>query len=69
MSHETYGHIECKLSIEIAGNRIDLGYVQVPVTGFPEGHSLRLRANLGEVRDCIQEAFSQSRPTSEKDES
>ena len=69
MSEKTYGHIEGKLSIEIAGNRIDLGYITVPVTGFRDGYSLRLGANLLEVKDAVQEIFNQTAPTNKEDQS
>ena len=69
MSNETYGTITCRLFMEVAGKNIGLGTIWVPVTGRPDGQTLDLCANLGEVKRAIQEIFDQSAPTSEKGES
>ena len=56
----TYGHLTGQLTLTIAGNVIDLGYVQVPVTGFLDRGQLRLTANTQEVAGMVRELFAQS---------
>ena len=56
----TYGHLTGQLTLTIAGNAIDLGYVQVPVTGFLDRGQLRLSANTKDVADTVRELFAQS---------
>ena len=56
----TYGHLTGQLTLTIAGNAIDLGYVQVPVTGFLDRGQLRLTANTQEVAATVRELFAQS---------
>ena len=56
----TYGHLTGQLTLTIAGNAIDLGYVQVPVTGFLEREQLRLFANTKDIADTVRELFAQS---------
>ena len=56
----TYGHLTGQLTLTIAGNVIDLGYVQVPVTGFFDRGQLRLSANTQEVAGMVRELFAQS---------
>ena len=56
----TYGHLTGQLTLTIAGNVIDLGYVQVPVTGFFDRGQLRLSANTQDVANMVRELFAQS---------
>ena len=56
----TYGHLTGELILTIAGNEIDLGYVQVPVTGFFDHGQLRLTANAQDVANMVRELFAQS---------
>ena len=56
----TYGHLTGQLTLTIADNVIDLGYVQVPVTGFLDRGQLRLSANTQDVANTVRELFAQS---------
>ena len=57
----TFGHLTGQLTLTIAGNAIDLGSVQVPVTGFLDhGRVLTLTANTKDVADTVRELFAQS---------
>ena len=56
----TYGHLTGQLTLTIAGNAIDLGSVQVPVTGFFDRGQLRLSADTHEVANMVRELFAQS---------
>ena len=58
----TYGHLTGQLTLTIAGNVIDLGSVQVPVTGVVLDHrgKLALFANTQEIADMVRELFAQS---------
>ena len=56
----TYGHLTGQLTLTIADNAIDLGYVQVPVTGFFDRGQLRLTANTQDVARMVRELFAQS---------
>ena len=56
----TYGHLTGQLTLTIAGNAIDLGYVRVPVTGFLDRGQLRLSANTQDVANMVRELFAQS---------
>ena len=56
----TYGHLTGELTLTIAGNVIDLGYVQVPVTGLFDRGQLRLTANTQDVARMVRELFAQS---------
>ena len=57
-----YGHLTGQLTLTIAGNAIDLGYVRVPVTGVVLDHrgKLALFANTQEVAGMVRELFAQS---------
>ena len=57
----TYGHLTGQLTLTIAGNVIDLGPVQVPVTGFHDRGQLKMTANTKDVADTVRELFAQSR--------
>ena len=56
----TYGHLTGELTLTIAGNVINLGSVQVPVTGFLDRGQLKLSANTQEVAGMVRELFAQS---------
>ena len=56
----TFGHLTGDLTLTIAGNAIDLGPVQVPVTGFLDRGQLRLTANTKDVANTVRELFAQS---------
>ena len=56
----TYGHLTGQLTLTIAGNAIDLGYVQVPVTGILDRGKLTLSANTRDIADTVRELFAQS---------
>ena len=56
----TYGHLTGQLTLTIAGNAIDLGYVQVPVTGFLDRGQLKMTANTQGVANTVRELFAQS---------
>ena len=57
----TFGHLTGELTMTIAGNVIDLGYVQVPATGFLDHEQvLTLTANTKDVANTVRELFAQS---------
>ena len=56
----TFGHLTGELILTIAGNAIDLGYVQVPVTGFFDRGRLTLTANTKDVAVRVRKLFAQS---------
>lgn len=53
----TFGTLEGKLTLEIAGNEIDLGRIYVPVTGYLDRGRIELTADTTQVRDAVQELF------------
>ena len=55
-----YGHLTGRLTLTIAGNAIDLGPVQVPVTGFHDRGQLKMTANTQDVGNMVRELFAQS---------
>lgn len=59
----TFGHLEGKLTLTIAGNEISLGHIEVPVTGYLDRGIVRLSAETKQVRDAVQELFRQKRET------
>ena len=56
----TFGYLTGQLTLTIAGNALDLGSVQVPVTGFLDRGQLTLTANMRDVADTVRELFAQS---------
>ena len=56
----TFGHLTGRLTLTIAGNVIDLGSVQIPVTGFLDRGQVKLTANTKKVADTVRELFAQS---------
>ena len=65
MTTTTFGHLRGELSITIAGTSVSLGYVMVPITGFEDGATLRLQADLMELRDAAQELLNQATESGE----
>ena len=59
----TFGHLSGRLTLTLAGNEIDLGYVQVPVTGYQQNGTIRLSAETDTIRDAVQELFNQQKET------
>ena len=57
----TFGHIEGKLTLTIAGNEINLGYINVPVTGYVDRGRVQLSADTDQVRGAVQELFRQQK--------
>ena len=54
----TFGHLSGELSLEIGGQVISLGCVQVPVEGYVDGYQIRLIASLASVREAVQEILN-----------
>ena len=54
----TFGELTGRLTIEIGGQKVDLGNIRIPITGYTEGYRIRLNADLNEVRDFVQEVFN-----------
>lgn len=67
MSTKTFGHLSGEIYIEIAGERVSLGYVRVPVTGFTEDYGISISADLADIRETIRAIFESA--THEKGES
>ena len=65
MSNTTFGHLSGQIFIEIAGERVSLGYVQVPVTGFTENYGIRISADLASIRETIRAVFETATPEDE----
>jgi len=57
----TFGHLSGRLTLTLAGNEIDLGHVQIPVTGYQHGGDIRLSAETATIRDAVQELFNQQK--------
>lgn len=55
-----YGHLTGQLTLTIAGNALDLGSVQVPVTGFYDRGQLTLTANTKEIANTVRGLIAQS---------
>ena len=55
----TFGHLQGKLTLTIAGNEIILGHIEVPVTGHLDRGVVRLSADTEQVRATVQELFRQ----------
>ena len=56
-----FGHLKGQLTLTIAGNEIDLGYIEVPVAGFQDHGTLQLSARTDTIRDAVQELFNQQK--------
>lgn len=57
-----YGSLTGRLTLEIAGNQIDLGSVQVPLVGYYDRGSVQLQLDVTGVADTIREIFNDSEP-------
>ena len=57
----TFGHLQGKLTLTIAGNAIPLGHIEIPVTGHVDRGIVRLSADTEPVREAVQELFRQSK--------
>ena len=53
-----FGYLSGELSLEIGGQAISLGRVQVPVEGYVDGSQIRLIASLASVREVVQEVLN-----------
>lgn len=58
----TFGHLTGQLTLTIAGNVIDLGPVQVPVTGYYDRGRVQLHLDVNDVANTIRESFNTSEP-------
>ena len=57
----TFGHLQGKLTLTIAGNEISLGHIEIPVTGHLDRGIVRLSADTEHVRVTVQELFRQQK--------
>lgn len=57
----TFGYLQGKLTLAIAGQAIDLGHIKIPVTGYLDNGKLQLLAETAQVRDAVQELFGQQK--------
>ena len=57
-----YGSLTGRLTLEIAGNQIDLGSVQVPLVGYYDRGRVHLQLDVTGVADTIREIFNASEP-------
>ena len=57
----TFGHLSGRLTFTVAGNKIDLGTINIPVTGYQHGGTIRLSAETATIRDAVQELFNQQK--------
>ena len=54
----TYGTLQGRLTITIAGQSVDMGRVDVPIRGRVNGSEIALKADLREVRDAVEAIFA-----------
>lgn len=59
----TFGHLSGRLTLTLAGNEIDLGTINIPVTGYQHDGAIRLQAETATIRDAVQELFNQQKET------
>ena len=57
-----YGSLTGRLRLEIAGNQIDLGSVQVPLVGYYDRGSVQLQLDVNEVAETIRAIFNAAEP-------
>ena len=62
-----YGSLTGRLTLEIAGNQIDLGSVQVPLVGYYDRGSVQLQLDVNEVAATIRKIFDGSEPPAIED--
>ena len=53
----TFGELTGRLTIEIGGQKVELGNIRVPVVGYADGSIVRLTADLYAVRAAVEELF------------
>ena len=53
-----FGQLSGELSLEIGGQAISLGRVQVPIEGHVDGYQIRLIASLASVREVVQDVLN-----------
>ena len=53
----TFGELTGRLTIEIGGQKVELGNIRVPVVGYVDGRIVRLTADLHAVRAAVEELF------------
>ena len=53
----TFGELTGRLTIEIGGQKVELGNIRVPVVGYVDGHIVRLTADLYAVRETVESLF------------
>ena len=52
-----FGELTGRLTIEIGGQKVELGNIRVPVVGYVDGRIVRLTADLYAVRAAVEELF------------
>ena len=52
-----FGELTGRLTIEIGGQKVELGNIRVPVVGYADGGTVRLTADLRAVRAAVEELF------------
>ena len=50
----TFGELTGRLTLEIGGQKVDLGNIRVPVVGYADGCIVRLTADLYAVREAVE---------------
>ena len=50
----TFGELTGRLTIEIGGQKVELGNIRVPVVGYADGSIVRLTADLYAVREAVE---------------
>ena len=50
----TFGELMGRLTIEIGGQKVELGNIRVPVVGYVDGRIVRLTADLYAVREAVE---------------
>lgn len=63
-----YGSLTGRLTLEIAGNQIDLGSVQVPLVGYYDRGQVHLQLDVNGVAATIRAVFNDSEPPAIEDE-
>ena len=53
----TFGELMGRLTIEIGGQKVELGNIRVPVVGYADGSTVRLTADLHAVRAGVESLF------------
>ena len=64
----TFGELMGRLTIEIGGQKVELGNIHVPVVGYADGGVVRLTADLYAVRAAVESlsmTYSKEEPSCE----